>query len=41
VQARPLATQIFLRWNRLAEWLMEAERFSTAAQGPNPIFSAK
>jgi hypothetical protein len=24
--------QIFPRWNRVADWLREAERFSTAAQ---------
>ena len=26
-----LVAQIFLRWNRVADWLREAERFSTAA----------
>ena len=26
-----LVAQIFLRWNRLADWLRETERFATAA----------
>jgi hypothetical protein len=26
-----LVAQIFPRWNRVADWLREAERFSTAA----------